>query len=83
MEVRLRPDLQAKLDEWTAQTGRGADELVEDALTGYFEELSELRSTIESRYDDLELGRVKPMTADELFARLREKSEGRRTQRND
>ena len=83
MEVRLKPDLQAKLDEWTAQTGRDAGELVEDALTGYFDELTELRSTIENRYDDLELGRVKPMTADELFARLREKSEARRAQHHD
>lgn len=81
MDVQLKPDLQVKLDEWTARTGRQADELVEDALTGYFDELLELRSTIDSRYDDLELGRVQPMTAAELRARLHEKSEARRAKR--
>ena len=82
MDVQLKPDLQAKLEEWTARTGRQPDELVEDALTGYFDELLELRSTIDSRYDELELGRVQPMTAAELVVRLREKSEARRAKRH-
>jgi hypothetical protein len=32
MDVHLtNPDLQAKLDRWVTETGRGPDELVEDA----------------------------------------------------
>ena len=41
MDVHLtNPDLQAKLDRWVTETGRGPDELVEDAMAGYFDELA-------------------------------------------
>jgi hypothetical protein len=36
MDVRLNnPDIQAKIDRWVAETGRGPDELIEDAIAGY------------------------------------------------
>ena len=79
MDLHLKnPDLQAKVERWTAETGRSADELAEDAIAGYLEGLAELRSTLDSRYDDLESGRVKPVDGEEAFARLRAKSESRR-----
>jgi hypothetical protein len=34
---------------------------------------------LDSRYDDLKSGRVKPISADEVKARLREKSAARRS----
>lgn len=46
------------------------------ALTGYLEELASLRETLDTRYDDLNSGRVKPIDGEEAFTRLREKSEG-------
>ena len=79
MELRLKPDLQAKLDRWTAETGRPADELVEEAIAGYFEELAEVRGMLDGRYDDLTSGRVRPIDGAEALARLREKSKARRT----
>ncbi len=35
MAVHLNPVLQAKVDQWASETGRPADELVEDAMAGY------------------------------------------------
>jgi hypothetical protein len=52
---------------------------VEDALAGYLEELAALRETLDSRYDDLKSGRVKPIDGEEAFRRLREKSAQRRS----
>jgi len=79
MEVHLSPDLEAKLDQWAAETGRPKEEFVEDALTGYFEELAQVREMLDSRYDDIKSGRVKPIDGEEVFARLREKSQARRS----
>ncbi len=81
MEVRLNnPDIQAKLDRWVAETGRGPDELIEDAMAGYFEELNRTREMLNGRYDDLKSGRVNPIPGDEVIARLREKSASRRSE---
>ena len=79
MDVHLtNPDLQAKIDRWVAETGRGPDELVEEAIAGYFEELTQTREMLNSRYDDLKSGRVKPIDGEEAFARLMAKTEAER-----
>src|ERR1700688_558850 len=81
MDVHLNsPEIKAKIDRWVAETGRGPDELVEDAMAGYFEELTKARETLNRRYDDLKSGRVKPIPGDEVIARLCEKSAARRFQ---
>jgi hypothetical protein len=74
MEVHFAPDLQAKLDKLATETGRPADELVEDVVAGYFDGLAETREMLNSRYDDLKSGRVKPISGDEVEAHFREKS---------
>ncbi len=73
------PDLQAKVDRWASETGRPADELVEDVMAGYFEEVAQLRGTLDSRYDDIKSGKVKLIPGDEVIARLRGKSDARRS----
>jgi hypothetical protein len=81
MDVRLNnPEIQAKIDRWVTETGRGPDELIEDAVAGYFEELTQTREMLNSRYDDLKSGRVKPVSADEVAAHFREKGASRRAQ---
>jgi hypothetical protein len=40
MEVHFAPETEKKLKDLSAQNGRGADELLQDALAGYFEELA-------------------------------------------
>ena len=74
MEVHFAPDLQAKIDQLVSETGRTPDELVEDALAGYVPELVQTREMLNSRYDDLKSGRVKPIPGDEVEAYFREKS---------
>ena len=69
------PDLQAKIDRWVSETGRNPDELVEDAVAGYFAELAETREMLNSRYDDLKNGRVKPIVGAEFFESLRRRED--------
>lgn len=75
MEVHLSPEMQAKLDKLATDTGRSQNEFVEDAMAGYLDELGQVRGMLDSRYDDIKSGRVKPIDGEEAFARLREKSE--------
>jgi len=62
MEVYFNPDLQAKLDKLATESGRSTGELVEDVVAGYFDELARTRDMLNSRYDDLKSGRVKPIS---------------------
>ncbi len=78
MEVHFTPEIQAKLDQMSRETGRGSEELLEDAVIGLFDELAFARQTLEKRYYDLESGKVTPVSGDEVFARLRAKSAARR-----
>ncbi|HEU4983387.1 MAG TPA: hypothetical protein VFT88_11960 [Acidobacteriaceae bacterium] len=79
MDVHLdNPNLEAKISQWVTETGHSADELVENALTGYLSELAEVRETLDSRYDDIESGRVKLIDGEEALARIRQKIESRR-----
>jgi hypothetical protein len=71
MDVHLQnPELQAKLNRWVTETGRGPEELVEDAMAGYFEELARTREMLDSRYDDLKSGTVQPIDGEEFFESL-------------
>lgn len=78
MEVQFEPSVQAKLEQMARESGRAAVELVQDAVAGYVDELAGTREMLNSRYDDIKSGRVKLIPGDEVFARLREKSEARR-----
>jgi predicted DNA-binding protein len=81
MEVQFSPEIEARLDRLANETGRPKDEFVQDAMAGYFDELAQVRGMIDSRYDDIKSGRVKPIDGEEACARLREKSEARRNSR--
>jgi predicted transcriptional regulator len=80
MEVHVKPEVQAKLDEMARDTGRPSDELVEDALIGYFDELAYTREMLDRRYDDLESGKVKLISPEEVKARILAKSAARRAE---
>ena len=77
MEVNFRPETQSRLQELSEQTGRAPNDLVEDAMAGYLQELSATREMLDERYDDLKSGRVNPVDGDAAFAELRRKSEQR------
>ena len=74
MEVNFRPETESRLQELAAKTGRAPDDLVEDAMAGYLKEMAQVREVLDSRYDDLKSGRVKPVDGEDAFATLRRKS---------
>lgn len=79
MEVHVAPETAKKLNDLATTSGRAPEDIVEDALAGYLEEVASIRETLDSRYDDLKNGRVKPVNGEEVFRRLRKKSERRRS----
>jgi len=78
MEVHFTSDIEKKLNDLAAQSGRGTDELLQDALAAYFDELAQTRDMLNTRYDELKSGRVKPIDGEEAFARLKAKTEAQR-----
>jgi len=72
MEVHVTPETARKLKDLATTSGRAPEDIVEDA--GYLEEVASVRETLDSRYDDLKTGRVKPIDGEEAFRTLREKS---------
>jgi len=78
MVVHLKPETESRLQELAASTGRAPEDLVEDAMSGYLAELSEVRKTLDGRYDDIKSGRVAPIEGEDAFSRLRQMSQDRR-----
>jgi len=78
MEVHFTPDVEKKLNELAGRSGRGTDELLQDALAAYFDEVVRTRDMLDSRYDELKSGRVKSIDGEEAFARLKAKTEAQR-----
>lgn len=79
MKVQLTPETGKKLEAIAAAIGRSAEDIVEDALAGYLETVGSVRRTVDSRYDDLKSGRVKPIDGEDFFKQLRERSDERRS----
>ena len=78
MEVHFRPETESRLQEIASKSGRTPNDLIEDAMAGYLQELAQVREMLDGRYGDLKSGRVKPVDGEEAFANLRRKSEKRR-----
>lgn len=81
MEVHLAPDVEKKLNELAEQSGRATDQLLQDALAGYLDELAQTRDVLNSRYDDLKSGRVQAIDGEEAFVRLKAKTQAQRNLR--
>jgi predicted transcriptional regulator len=77
MTVKLKPETESRLQELAATTGRAPEALVEDAMSGYLAELSEVRTMLDGRYEDIKSGRVTRVEGEEGFARLRQMSQDR------
>ena len=75
MEVHFAPELQAKLDQLVIETGYPVEKLIEDALAGYVPELTQTREMLDSRYDDLKSGKVKPIDGEAFFESLRQRED--------
>lgn len=81
MEVNFTPETERKLREFSAQSGRGTDDLIEDLVAGYLDEVRQVREMLDSRYDDLASGRVQGIDGEEAFRLLMEKTKTRRLRR--
>jgi hypothetical protein len=80
LEVHFHPETERKLRDLAGQSGRGTpDEIVQDVVEGHFDELAQAREMLNSRYDDLKGGRVKPIPGGEVEAYSREKSAAARS----
>lgn len=82
MEVHLTPELEKKLNDLAAQSGRPAAELAQDAIAGYVNEVADTRHMLDTRYDDIKSGKVKLIPGEEVEAYFCEKYDAaRREQR--
>jgi predicted transcriptional regulator len=82
MEVHLKPETASRLAELALKSGRATDDLVEYAMAGYLQELTEAREMLDSRYADLKSGRVAPMDGEVFFDNLRRREDELLKKRN-
>ena len=75
MELHLSPETESRLNELASLSGRSTGDLVEDAMAGYLAEVADVRQLLDSRYDDIKSGRVKPIDGDAFFEGLRERED--------
>jgi hypothetical protein len=76
MEVHIAPETEKKLIDLAVESGHGtADKLVQDVVVGYFDELAQTCEILNSRYDDLKNGDVKPIDGEEVFESLRRRED--------
>ncbi len=73
MEVNFRPGTESQIQELAAKIGRTPKDLIEEVVAGYLQEAAKTREMLDSRYDDIKSGRVKPIDGEEAFAELRHK----------
>ena len=78
MSIQLTPEHEARIKELARQTGRDNTEVLGEVIDSYFEELGRINATLDRRCDEIKSGQVEPINGDEVFERLRRKSEERR-----
>lgn len=71
MEVHFTSDIEEKLNDLAGRAGVPADELVKDVVAGYIDGLTEVRATLDARYDGLKSGEVEPIDGVAFFEQLR------------
>ena len=79
MEVQFSPEVERQLNDLATESGVGTNELLQDALAGYLEEVGETRRLLDRRYDELRTGAVKAIPGAEVEAYFREKSSAARS----
>jgi predicted transcriptional regulator len=82
MEVHLKPETASRLADLASKTGRATDDLLEDAMAGYLQEVTEVRETLDGRYDDIKSGRVTPIDGQAFFDSLRRREDELLKKRN-
>ena len=75
MEVHLKPETETRLNDLATKSGRPTDDLVEDAMAGYLQEVAEVRRSLYTRYDEIKSGKVKPIDGETFFESLRRRED--------
>ncbi|MBT9332510.1 hypothetical protein [Paracidobacterium acidisoli] len=71
MDVHLNPELQTKIEQRAAETSRTPEEIIEEAISGYFEKLAHVREKLGRRYNEIKSGKVKLLDGEACFEALR------------
>ena len=79
MEVTLAQKPSPACKSWPPKLDALPNDLVEDAMAGYLQELAQTREMLDGRYHALKNGRVGPLDGEKAFADLRRKSQERRS----
>lgn len=56
----MSPETTKKLHDLATRSRRTPEDIVEDALAGYLDEVASVRKRLDSRYDDRKSGQLKP-----------------------
>ena len=70
MEVQLPPKDHARLTDIAEKAGRPESEIVREVMGTYLDGMDEVRELLDGRLEDIESGRVKPLTAAQLLENL-------------
>ena len=70
MNIQLDDKDQTRLAELARETGRGEEEIAREMIGDCLDDLEETRSMLESRLDDIDSGRVHPLTPEQLAENL-------------
>ena len=70
MEVHLPPNDHARLTDIAEKTGRPESEIVREVIRTYLDGMDEVREMLDGRLEDIESGRVSPVTAEQLQENL-------------
>jgi predicted DNA-binding protein len=70
MDLQLPPKDYARLTELAEKTGREESEIVKEVIGSYLDGVDEVRELLNSRLEDIESGRVKPLTSEQLWKNL-------------
>lgn len=83
MKIDFRPETEEKLKQVAAQDGHAtAEQLVQDVIEGFLDELSDVRDMLTRRYDEVKRGAVKPIPGDQVEEFFRQKSAAARRSRS-
>jgi len=74
MEVHFSPDVERQLTDRAAQSGRATDDVLQDALAGYFDELVQIRKLLNDRYHEFKSGRRKAISGEDVETRFHSQS---------
>ena len=70
MEIQLPPEDYYRLACLARRTGRPESDIVREVMGTYLDGMDEVRELLDGRLENIESGRVKPLTAEELWKNL-------------